>query len=521
MYVEPNTNIRILKNCPLDNTYDHTIYFADRNEQVNYFQSLTKHSLTRQSYQRVKRGWMRVNLNAETLYDCNYCMFQNASFGSKWFYAFIKSVEYINNDVSEIEFEIDVMQSWYFDYHLDICFVEREHSKTDVLFENIVDEDLDSGSDYISHGLSNMDFSDLAIAILSSTDSEGNAWGHGDTIRNVYSGLSIDNILQVLPETTDDSEIQEYLENGYADSIVNLYMFPSKIAVEDSGDFNVEGDFTKLGNYTPRNKKLFTYPYNVLLVSNNQGQTAEYKWENWNVKENTGKFEWRGTYFTTPCILLFPRFYRGITDDYDSGLTLSNFPVCAWTGDVYKAYMAQNKGSISAGQTASALSAITQGTVGVAMVASALATGGTTALIGGAGAIVSGGVSAFNSVNKLEGKKRDLQATPPTIHGQTQTESLNASMGRFKFSAYSLCIKEEYAKIIDDYFDRFGYATRRNKIPETNARPHWTYTKTIGCTITGSIPADDARAICHIYDNGITFWRRGQEVGNYGLDNRV
>ena len=149
MYIEPNTVIRLLKNCPLDTTYEHTIYFESDSAQISYFQSLTKYTMTNQSYQRVQRGKMRVAYKAEDLYDCNYLMFQNSSFGNKWFYAFIKSVEYVNNATSEIEFEIDVMQTWFFNYDLEMCFVEREHSATDNIGENLVPENLETG-EYVS-----------------------------------------------------------------------------------------------------------------------------------------------------------------------------------------------------------------------------------------------------------------------------------------------------------------------------------------------------------------------------------
>ena len=138
MYIEPNTVIRILHNCPLDKTYDHTIYFSSENAQISYFQGLTKYTFTEQTYQRVQRGKARVQRKAEDLYDCNYMMFQNSSFGNKWFYAFITSVEYVNNITSEISFEIDVMQTWFFDYTLEDCFVEREHSVTDNIGDNLV-----------------------------------------------------------------------------------------------------------------------------------------------------------------------------------------------------------------------------------------------------------------------------------------------------------------------------------------------------------------------------------------------
>ena len=81
-------------------------------------------------------------------------------------------------------------------------------------------------------------------------------------------------------------------------------------------------------------------------------------------------------------------------------------------------------------------------------------------------------------------------------------------------------ISAEYAKIIDDYFDMFGYAKKKKKIPNTSIRPHWNYVKTNGCVLSGNSPADDVRKICGIYDNGITFWKNASEIGNYSLDNR-
>ena len=77
----------------------------------------------------------------------------------------------------------------------------------------------------------------------------------------------------------------------------------------------------------------------------------------------------------------------------------------------------------------------------------------------------------------------------------------------------------------------FGYATNKVKTPNRNSRPHWNYVKTRGCvlhsgrvaadgTLTGGLPADDMAKINAIYDNGITFWKNGSEVGDYSLNNK-
>lgn len=66
----------------------------------------------------------------------------------------------------------------------------------------------------------------------------------------------------------------------------------------------------------------------------------------------------------------------------------------------------------------------------------------------------------------------------------------------------------------------YGYKTNKIKKPERNSRPHWTYTRTIGANVSGNVPADDLTEIAAIYDAGITFWRNGDEVGDYSLNNR-
>lgn len=114
---------------------------------------------------------------------------------------------------------------------------------------------------------------------------------------------------------------------------------------------------------------------------------------------------------------------------------------------------------------------------------------------------------------------------PPQARGNSGG-SVECAMRTKDFHFRQMQVAPEYAKIIDDFFDVYGYATQRVKVPnicDTTAskRPHWNYVKTKDCTIVGSIPADDMKRICELYDNGITFWTNGAEVGNYSLDNSV
>lgn len=508
MYIEPNSTIKILQNVPLDKTYDHTIYFATKDLQRGFFNGKVKYTLTRQSYQRVQRGWMRVNIQAEDLYDCNYIMFQNTAFGNKWFYAFLKSVEYVNNNVAQIEFEIDVMQTWLvgFDYTLDECYVEREHSEHDIIFQNIVDENLELGEEYVCNAKDTFDMNTLAVCILLNKKVTQNGQPTtftSKTINKIFVPCGIITASNVTATQLIDTIIDMYNEQD----IIAVYEYPfifgdTSTTTPTYHSKTVSANLTSIDGYTPKNKKLFSYPYNFLLVSNNSGQTAKYRWENWNtgtMTGTTGQFQIVGVFATSPEIICYPLQYRGITRAYDDGIMYSNFPQCPWSGDTFKAWWAQHK--------ASAITSLAREVIGAGIKPYA--------------GNVSGGLNDIGNVFSDLAQMNDIEHTPSQTYGQIQTESLNAGMGRIQFDFYSMSIKAQYARIIDDYFDRYGYATKRNKVPNISVRPHWCYTKTIGCTITGSIPSDDMATICSIYNNGITFWKSGNEVGNYTLDNRV
>ena len=84
---------------------------------------------------------------------------------------------------------------------------------------------------------------------------------------------------------------------------------------------------------------------------------------------------------------------------------------------------------------------------------------------------------------------------------------------------FELSIKPQYAQIIDDYFDLFGYKTCRVKIPYTNHRQNWWYTKTINANIIGNVPNDEMNKIKQAYNNGLTFWKNPANFLNYSVSN--
>lgn len=564
MSVQPNSTIYLLKGCDLDKGYNHTFYWSGtadeiKQKQYEYFVSLAKPNygtFLQNTYQRSGKNSVRLQVLCDNIYDCNYIMFQNTNYGTKWFYAFIDEIKYINDNCTEIIYTIDDMQTWYTDYDLGECFVEREHSETDAIGDNICPETLQTGNlivqgkrdfTFPTIGGSNYQFS-IVIYYVGNNGSavyyneteqqwkvtEGSATGRsGDIVNNIYDGFSI--VWFPMDVSTDSALLNTVekinsclrtMENNSI-KIVKITQMPSAICEhywdpnattrleplpEYAAQVSVNSSFlnTYSGErYTPKNKKLFTSPYVKLLVSNNQGDIKEYLWENFTGKY-TAKFIITGTPVPTPELSCYPTKYRGIENDFENSVDLTNLPDCSWNEDSFSKWWAQNK-------TAFTSSIITNSIRGIGELAS--------------GSYLSGGMSLVNTVSSSISSFATQKNTLDNICGNLNTTSIAYMQDRLGYTFYIMGIKGEYAKIIDDYFTMFGYATNRLKVPNiknpsAKLRPHWNYIKTAGTIIhsseTGGLPADAENNIAKIYENGITFWTKdenGFHVGDYSLDN--
>lgn len=533
MYIEPSTNIRVLKNVPLDTTYDHTLYFSDAGAQSAYFISKQKYNLTNYTYQRVQRGYARVGIPAESLYDCNYMMFQNTAFGNKWFYAYITSVEYVNNECSEIRFEIDVMQTWFFDYSLDVCFVEREHSLIDTVGSNIMPEPVNCG-EYVYNDHTELDVTLIPMSVvigIVDTDSDGTYTASGSQYDRVYSGLKLfaypsGNISQI------NGLLNQYSQKP--ESVAVMYTCPTKALDGQTGA--IRDSFTgvsydvslgaivgneSLDGYAPRNKKLYTYPYNFMQVSTPDGNSLSLRYEFNPQSAITGKIY---TTMTQPVSATFkPTNYKGCDIDDCEAITLTNYPQCSWNTDAYGSWYAQNSLTSIVGAIKKADQTVTTAFIQDATGRVSNTTLGEGLLSVADRGTIQGGmiVGALERIGNLMTGTYTASISADIAKGNMASANANVAHNRQTFYQGRMSVTYNMAQAIDKFFDRFGYATNTLAIPNRNGRPHWNYVKTAGCTITGSIPADDARAICHIYDAGITFWNNPSEVGNYELDNSI
>lgn len=524
-YIAPSTDVRILTGCPLLNDYIHTIYFASAQAQYNYFYSLQKYHVPENTYQRHSRNKIRVGISADNLFDCNYLMFRNYNFGTKWFYAFITDVEYVNNQTAEITYEIDVIQTWLFDYTRLPCYVVREHAMDDSIGSNITPEKFNI-TEYVFNDYEPIvEIGGMAVIILvaDTGQSDPGNLNFGTMYDGIYSGAKM-----YAFNAQDTDSITTFL-TPYSlkpDSIVGFYMVPMG-ALATSIPVGTTREITKstngmtryatmlqlspsmtLNGYSPRNNKLFTYPYNFYHVDNGCGQDLNLRYEFfWN---HTPSFEVDYCLSQPVSVVLHPRHYKAGTNKtvMSESLSLNNYPLCSWAIDAYAAWVVQN-GIQAVFNPFGYTMGSAFGSVGAGVAS------GNPVVAGAATANALGQVDETWIVSYKSALATDI------CKGNVSNGNIQVAHGYQTFFGARASIPRELAREIDDYFDMFGYATNKVKIPNISGRPHWNYIKTADYAIVGSIPSAHAKKISDIHNNGITYWRNGSEVGNYSLDNRL
>ena len=576
-YIAPNSTIKLFSNVPLDNSYRNTLYFPSLTAQLQYFSGPLPGlliTLSNQYYQRVSAGICRVQADFSVVYKTNYMAFKNESFENKWFYAFVTDVIYLNNNVAELHYEIDVMQSYLFDVELKPCLVEREHipAQEDTIGANVLPEAFELGEYKTGHMTQMIDWHitnegpDYFI-VIGMVDDEDNPSGGlttsmdhtgnfnakmpksaGAFYDGVYSGLKFYAFPGTLAGAADvTSFINSHIKT--IDNIYLMYMCPAKIMpVVDSGTHVVSPMAVSTGlknyiaaqidgsesfdSYTPINKKLYTYPYNYAGVTNGSGESIITRFEWFQPESGVYKAAFNGTTsFVHPVtITLRPtKGYKGIANNGNLGdvcftesITLTGFPLCSWSYDAYSRWAATRTAQIirtGVVSTAENAAKTALSVAGAAMTGGAL--GASAAAVSGMekAAAASFGTNLISKAASIYEERYNASIAQDPAKGNLANGNADFGSGLVNFWGYRGHISGEVCKMIDQYFSMFGYKCNKVKVPNRSSRPIWNYTKTVSCVLEkvagGIVNASEISQMEAIYDNGITWWTQPALVGNY------
>lgn len=514
--VPPASSCMLCRKVPLDNSYSNTLTFSNEAEQLAYFESKQARKYESISPIALQKP-IRFNIAADGIFDCNYCVIKNSNITSKNLFCFITRIEYVNMNTCDVFFEIDVMQTYFFNMNIRSCFVEREHVNDDTIGKHTINEGIPYG-DYKEFSVGNPPNLGNKVIIGQIADAKKGGGVYG----GVYHGLSFTK--WALSKANELEQVLKKLAaDGKQDSVVSLSMGYDKCVPAKGTNtpakiqYSVTKRVSNIDGYVPRNKKLLCYPYNFLYCENSQGQSGAYRFEMFSTP--ACRFEVWGTFGSGLELTLVPKNYNGLGINYDERMSISGFPMCSWVSDTYRAWFAQNKYSVAIDALGSAFG-LTTGMNMSAMNVGANASSGKVAgamssAMGGLGGMVGAAKDFANIGNTFY----QSSIAPDKVKGNSSSSSVYAS-NKMNFQFTQKCIRKEYAKSIDDYLTVFGYRVNKIGVPKIRGRRSFNYVKTNGSSVTGDIPFNFLALINNIFDRGIFFWH-GDYVGDFGRDNSI
>lgn len=519
-----NSKIILCKGIKIDREYVNVLSYTEQ-QMLNLCNSSGIKIAEANDYTFIDRNKsIRCAFSYSDCVQANYIAFQNPDYSNKWFFAFIDNVTFKGNNNTEISFTIDAWSTWFDYWTKKPCYVLRQHVNDDIVGKYTFPENIEKG-EYIIDEVTKISELDSMSYIIQVTEwtTEGSSKPLATNFGGVYSAggayicEDIEDVVNIL---------QAFANRSKSDAVFGVYMCPSALILNTSQSLQYSGQNTpsnitkiidkptSLNGYIPVNKKLLTFPYVGLLVSNNNGSSNTYYYELFNeVDEYPNKclFNIKGVPTVGGSIKCVPFNYKSIDESYneEEGIIGGKYPTLSWSEDAYTNWLTQNSVNIATGFASDALQIIS----GLGLMAT------------GAGAPAGASMIAsttLNIANKI-GQIYQHSLTPNSAKGNTNGGDINSSSDCNNFFFYKMCIKEEYARIVDNFFSRYGYAINKILSPNITGRTNWNYIEidSSDCIGYGDVPSTFMNTINNACRKGVTIWHNHANVGNYSLNNEI
>ena len=577
----PKTIINFYDIYDLLPNYEHTRYFSSSTARDTYFNANIGLTVNPTQHIRVDELEVKIAKNISDIHTYTYMSIQNGKGANAYdhrYYCFITDMEYVSDLCTLVKYKIDVIQTFAMDGLFSSSmpyssWVKRCHNLTDHIGDNIVVEPFDVDNYEVNDFFIEDTLSNMRIIIGISTADDHiqiNVGGTQVTIdttpqvyyNNMYTcvkylvfemgdvGLAY---LKALLDYFDSSKVQElvdfyicpsYAVPSYAQHIVGTSESTKHTVapiIYANGRSDEPTTYNKISGYSPKNKKLFTYPYTKLTVSNGEGQVKDYAFEFFHVGA-VPEFVCEGSFISEPSVTLFPKEYKIRNTNmhkgtggyqtqeykYDDCISLTDYPKCAYNVDAYKYYQSQNGVANAIKSVGSAIAAgllgfLFGGGIGLATgVASSMASASIGAAVSGVGAMTA---QTIRNVADVTAEQIKANKSSDTTLNNVSGKYVAMEHAHKNFTFFRNCIEPQLAEQIDNYFTKFGYA--QNKLMnigdylDNNTRPYYAYIQTRGFSVlNGGFEQKYKLELQEVMDKGITFWfSTAVAMGNYGLDN--
>lgn len=506
-----NSQIILCKGVKMDRSYTSVcdMSLSDMLTMVNssgiYLDSRSHYSFIRQT------EVINADFNYSDAVVANYIAFQNPDYSNKWFFAWIDDVEYKGEKNVNIKFTVDQWSTWFNDLQKLPCLVEREHVDDDTFGRHNLPEPV--GTDKMIVNFTNYkhynNFKIVVFWMEAQVTSEAVGYALNGLFNTPANAFQYDNGVIGISDLLSDLAPGGEIANG---NILSVHMVPVDFIPEQfrNGKYlPVQNETvadvvtmpapTNLNGYVPINKKVLTYPYNFITVSNGNLEKI-FKYEKFGyVSEGAGSFKIVGGVIPNGGATVYPMAYDGVVyENVPESMDLGDFPMMPIATDTYAAWLAQkSSGTIARGILSTLTGAIAGGMKG----------SWPGAIAGGAAGLISG-ITGYVSESEAARSENDR------VTGTNNT-TIDMVQGLMGYTFCQKCMVADDAKRVDNFFSQFGYNVSTVKIPNYTGRQYWNYVKINGNAGYGPLPEQARETINAVLNKGVTIWHSHSYMGNY------
>lgn len=522
--------IKLIKAFPYDNRYDYVKMFATKQEQNNYFNSLPSIRVDETNYIK-----MHKTINVKYSFDylesegINYIIFNN---GYKDIYAFIVNKRYVREELTELIYEVDVIQTYMFDFTIGNSFIERKVCNINEITD--FDEGLEIGEHTIVQRNVLIEKTATWFAMFNGFREQKIIF---DDEGNIIDVIPFYTSIQK-PSTTIDG-IQyplffmpipnEHILSMVSDhpSLVGIVRFPNctytteevkiplivKIIDNFGGSEKVTYKNISLlaemattinsspvisGSVTiPKNKITDYFPYTFYVLTDGESEPIIMK-----PQYMPSSLQVKGEFALShaPVERYFPVGYKGDNTGKIYNITNSNQMMLPTATNEGANFLNANANSIMQGRKSQITNAVLNGVAGVAGIATSLATGNVIGAYSSTISTITGLASGLNNILEIDARKKDLELTPNSI------SSFGTPSTRFAFDTNNVelikfSVSDKVKIKIQNFINRYG--NKYNNYATINLRAYKGYIKFVEPDIDSKIDNIYINKIREILERGV------------------
>lgn len=505
--------IELIKGYNYNNKYDYIKTFSSRSAQDSYFNSLPKIIVPDTNYLKVE-NYFNVNIPYDELVEegVNYLIFNN---GYRDIYAFIIEKQYIRENLSKIVYEVDVIQTYMFDFSINKSFIERKKCTISEITD--FDEGIEIGEHEVKSDFVVLDKEYKLFAMFTGfKDYYVNADGNDlieyplqDESRPITTIDGINYPLLFLA-LEDEFAISTFYKN-LADlpNLVGIVRFPKctytksnlalpiikvkegKIIKNYLGVTYVANNITSLnvvgeGVAVPKSDILDFFPYTYYVLTDGECEPLLLQ-----PQYTNGSINIVGTFALShmPIERYYPTYYKGSLNGHMYNITNTSVMMLPSGSNGGVETLISNMNSMEQQKKSNVLNTI----ISSGLAGASLATGNVV------GATV-GLASAFNSIYSMIARQKDIELTPSSIKSYGTPSTRNAfKLNTVRVVKYS--IQDKYKTRVRNYIERYG--NKFNNFDTIDIKNYKGFIKYSSPNITSKIDNYYLNKIIEILERGV------------------